>query len=333
MKAVLMTDAGGPQVLQLREVPDPAIYGPSEVLVRVRAAGVNPVDTKVRRSHMYHPGSLPAILGCDGAGVVERVGPGVTRFRPGDEVYYFNNGLGGAPGNYAQYAVVHEDFLAAKPRNLSMAEAAALPLVFITAWESLVDRARLEKEHSVLIHGGAGGVGHVAVQIAHALGAYVATTVSNDEKAGFVRSLGAGLAINYREQNFVDATLDWTDGIGVRVVLDTVGGRTFCQSFAATRMYGRVVSILSTACDIEAINVARLRNLTVGYVQMTAPLYLGLHGARRHQTRMLDQARRLAEDGRLKPVVSRLLLLEEAAEAHRLIEEGHVTGKVVLDIP
>jgi NADPH2:quinone reductase len=333
MKAVLMTDAGGPNVLQLREVPDPVLYAPSEVLVRVKAAGVNPVDTKVRRSHMYYPGNLPALLGCDGAGVVERVGPAVKRFKPGDEVYYFNNGLGGAPGNYAQYAVVHEDFLATKPRNLSMAEAAALPLVFITAWESLVDRAQLQAEHSVLIHAGAGGVGHVAVQLAHALGAYVAATVSNDEKAGFVRSLGASLAINYREQNFVEAVLDWTEGIGVRLVLDTVGGRNFCQSFAATRMYGRVVSILSSTCDMDAINVARLRNLTVGYVQMTAPLYLGLHGARRHQTRMLDEARRLVEAGRLKPVVSRLLPLEEAAEAHRLVEEGHTTGKVVLEIP
>jgi NADPH2:quinone reductase len=333
MKAVLMTNTGGPEVLQLRELPDLDIYGPLDVLVRVKAAGVNPVDTKVRRSHIYYPGTAPAILGCDGAGVVERVGPSVRRFKPGDEVFYFNNGLGGAPGNYAQYAVVHEDFLAAKPRNLSMPEAAALPLVFITAWESLVDRAALKPDHAVLIHAGAGGVGHIAVQLAHALGAFVATTVSSDEKAGFVRSLGASLAINYRESSFVEAVLDWTEGVGVRVVLDTVGGRTFCQSFAATRMYGRVVSILSSACDIEAINVARLRNLTLGYVQMTAPLYLGLHGARRHQTRMLDEARKLVDAGKLKPVVSRLLPLEEAAEAHRLVEEGHVTGKVVLDIP
>lgn len=333
MKAVLMTNTGEPDVLQLRELPDPDLYGPSDVLVRVRAAGVNPVDTKVRRAHMYYPGSFPAILGCDGAGVVERVGPSVTRFRPGDEVFYFNNGLGGAPGNYAQYAVVHEDFLATKPRNLSMAEAAALPLVFITAWESLVDRAGLRPEHSVLIHAGAGGVGHIAIQLAHALGAYVATTVSSDEKAGFVRSLGAGLAINYRESSFVEAALDWTEGVGVRVVLDTVGGRTFCQSFAAARMYGRVVSILSSTCHVDAINVARLRNLTLGYVQMTAPLYLGLQGARKHQTRMLEEARKLAEAGKLKPVVSRIMPLEEAAEAHRLIEEGHAAGKVVLDIP
>ena len=333
MKAVLMNAAGEPEVLQAKEVPDPELYGPSDVLVRLKAAGVNPVDTKVRRAHIYHPGNLPAVLGCDGAGVVEQVGTTVTRFRPGDEVFFFNNGLGGPPGCYAEYTVVHEDFLARKPRNLSMVEAAALPLVFITAWEALVERAQLHRDQTVLIHGGAGGVGHVAIQLARTLGAYVATTVSNDEKAGFVRALGAGFAINYRERDFVDAALEWTDGLGVKTVLDTVGGETFCHSFAATRVYGRVVTILSTACGIAAINTARLRNLAVAYVQMTAPLYLGLHAARVRQTRMLDEACRLAEAGEVKPVVSRLLPLEAAADAHRLLEDGHVTGKVVLDIP
>lgn len=333
MKAVLMNAPGEPDVLQIKEVPEPEFYGPSDVLVRLRAAGVNPVDTKVRRSHMYHPGNLPAVLGCDGAGVVEQVGPTVTRFKPGDEVFFFNNGLGGPPGCYAQYTVVAEDFLARKPRNLSMAEAAALPLAFITAWEALVERAQLHRDQTVLVHAGAGGVGHLAIQLARHLGAYVATTVSSDEKAGFVRSLGAGLAINYRERDFADAALEWTDGLGVKVVLDTVGGETFCHSFPATRVYGRVVTILSTACGVEAINVARLRNLTLAYVQMTAPLYLGLHAARARQTRMLEQACKLAEAGDLKPAVSRLLPLEAAAEAHLLLEEGHVTGKVVLDIP
>lgn len=332
MKAVLMNATGEPDVLKLKEVPEPGLYGPSDVLVRLRAAGVNPVDTKVRRSHMYYPGNLPAVLGCDGAGIVEQVGPTVTRFKPGDEVFFFNNGLGGPPGCYAQYTVVSEDFLARKPRNLSMAEAAALPLAFITAWEALVERAQLHRDQTVLIHAGAGGVGHLAIQLARHLGAYVATTVSNDEKAGFVRSLGAELAINYRERDFVDAALEWTDELGVKVVLDTVGGGTFCRSFPATRVYGRVVTILSTACEIEAINVARLRNLTIAYVQMPTPLYLGLHAARARQTRMLEQACKLAEAGEIRPAVSRLLPLEGAAEAHRLLEDGHVTAKVVLDI-
>ncbi len=333
MKAVLMTAAGGPEVLKLRDVPHPEFYGAFDVLVRVKAAAVNPVDTKVRRSPSYYPGNLPAILGCDAAGVVESIGYGVTRFKPGDEVYYFNNGLGGAPGNYAQYAVVNEEFLAPKPGNLSMVEAAALPLVVITAWEALVDRAKLDTGHSVLVHAGAGGVGHVAIQLARHFGAFVATTVSGEEKAAFVKSLGAELAIDYRSEDFVDEVLHWTEGVGVKTVLDTVGGLTFCKSFGATRVYGNVVTILSTACEVEWINVARVRNLNVCYVQMPAPLYLGLRNGRMHQTRILEQARDLVEAGALKPKVSQVLSLKDAAEAHRILEEGHAVGKIVLEVP
>lgn len=333
MKAVLMTTAGGPEVLQIRDVPDPEFHGAFEVLVRIKAAGVNPVDTKVRRNPTYYPDNVPAILGCDGAGVVEDVGHSVTRFKPGDEVYFFNNGLGGAPGNYAQYTVVHEDFLAPKPGNLTMVEAAALPLVVITAWEALVDRAKLDAGHSVLIHGGAGGVGHVAIQIARHFGAFVATTVNGKEKAEFVKSLGAELAIDYRSEDFVDAVLHWTEGVGVKSVLDTVGGLTFCKSFGATRVYGNVVTILSTSCEMEWINVARVRNLNICYVQMPAPLYLGLRNGRMHQTRILEQARNLAEAGVLKPRVGQVFPLKDAVNAHRLVENGHTMGKVVLEIP
>lgn len=333
MKAVLMTTAGGPEVLQFREVPDPEFHGAFDVLVRVKAAGVNPVDTKVRRNPTYYPENLPAILGCDGAGIVEAVGHSVTRFKPGDAVYYFNNGLGGAPGNYAQYAVVHEDFLAPKPGNLSMVEAAALPLVVITAWEALVDRAKLDVGHSVLIHAGAGGVGHVAIQIARHFGAFVATTVSGLEKAEFVKSLGAELAIDYRSEDFVDEVLHWTNGVGVKTVLDTVGGLAFCKSFGATRVYGSVVTILSTSCDMDWINVARVRNLNICYVQMPAPLYLGLRNGRMHQTRILEEARNLVEAGALKPRIGQVLPLKDAAEAHRILEEGHAVGKIVLEVP
>ncbi|MBI2312545.1 MAG: zinc-dependent alcohol dehydrogenase family protein [Betaproteobacteria bacterium] len=333
MRAMLMTTAGGPDVLQLASnlaVPD--LLSPSHLLVRLHAAGVNPIDTKVRKLHMYYPSNLPAVLGCDGAGIVESVGTSVTRFKPGDEVYFFNNGLGSDPGTYADYTVVHEDHLAPKPKNLSMEEAAAVPLVLITAWESLIDRGQLREGHTVLIHAGAGGVGHVAIQLARHIGAFVATTVSNAIKAEFVQSLGAELAINYTKDDFVDAVLDWTEGMGVKLVLDTVGGPTFTRSFAATRVYGRVVTILSTASDLQAVNTARLRNLTIGYVQMTAPLYLGLDNARRAQTRILEEGAKLIEQGKLKVRVSDVFPLERAAEAHRAIEEGHTTGKVVLNI-
>ena len=332
MKALLMRAPGAPEVLELADVPMPELDDARELLVRVHAAGVNPLDTKIRKLHFMYPEHLPAILGCDGAGVVERVGSGVTRFRPGDEVYFFNGGLGREPGTYAQYTVVDAAHAARKPKRLSMSDAAAIPLVTITAWEALVERIALARDETALIHAGAGGVGHVAIQLARHLGARVATTVSGGDKAKLARDLGAELAIDYRERDFVDATLEWTGGRGADAVLDTVGGDTFCQSFGAARVYGRVATLLSTACELRDVNRARLRNLTVGFVQMSAPAYLGLADARRRQTGVLERCAPLFDDGTLRVVVSDALPLERAADAHRIVEAGHATGKVVLQI-
>jgi NADPH2:quinone reductase len=332
MRAVLMNTPGDPDVLKIADIPKPKIVDPSGVLVKLHAAGVNPIDAKVRKLNMYYPDKLPLILGCDGAGVVEAIGSSVMRVRPGDEVFFFNNGLGGAPGTYAEYTVVQEDYLALKPKNITMLEAAGIPLALITAWEALLDRGNLQKGQSTLIHAGAGGVGHIAIQLAHYFDARVAATVSNPEKAEFVQSLGAELAINYRQQDFAEAVLNWTNGQGVGLTMDTVGGETFCRSFAATQLYGRVVTLLSTSCDVKALNVARLRNLIIGYVQMTAPLYFGLHSGRVAQTRILERGAKLLEQKLLKVHVDHTLPLEQAAEAHRLIEAGHTTGKIILQI-
>ena len=332
MKALVMRAPGAPEVLEPADVPMPELDDARQLLVRVHAAGVNPLDTKIRKLHFMYPGHLPAILGCDGAGVVERVASGVTRFHPGDEVYFFNGGLGREPGTYAQYTVVDEAHAAYKPKRISMSDAAAIPLVTITAWEALVERIALARDETALIHGGAGGVGHVAIQLARHLGARVATTVSGGDKAKLARELGAELAIDYRERDFVDATLEWTGGRGADAVLDTVGGDTFCQSFAAARVYGRVATLLSTACEMRDVNRARLRNLTVGFVQMSAPAYLGLADARRRQTGVLEGCAPLFDDGTLRVVVSDVLPLERAADAHRIVEAGHATGKVVLQI-
>ena len=332
MRAMLMNTPGGPDVLTAADIPEPPLTNPSNVLVKLHAAGVNPIDTKVRKLNFYYPDKLPSILGCDGAGVVEAVGSSVTRVRSGDEVYFFNNGLGNEPGTYAGYTVVQEDYLALKPKNLSMLEAACIPLALITAWEALVDRGNLQKDQTVLIHAGAGGVGHIAVQLARYFNAVTATTISSPQKAEFVQSLGAELAIDYTRQDFVEAVINWTDGLGVDLVMDTVGNETFCKSFAATRIYGRVVTLLSTVCDIKHTNTARLRNLSIGYVQMTAPLYFGLHAARIAQTRILERGAELFEQGILKVHIALELPLEEAAQAHRLIEAGHTTGKIVLRI-
>jgi NADPH2:quinone reductase len=331
MRAMLMKAAGDCDVLQAGEVPTPTA-GSNELLVRLRAAGLNPLDTKVRKLNMFYPDGLPAVLGCDGAGTVTAVGPGVSRFKPGDDVYFFNNGLGKGPGNYAEYTLVHEDYAARKPAGLTMVEAAAVPLVLITAWEALVDRVGLEAGETALIHAGAGGVGHIAVQLARHLGARVVTTVSGAEKARFVESLGAERAIDYRSQDFVQQALEWTGGKGADVVFDTVGGAVFCQSFGAVRLYGRLATLLSTVCEMPQVNKARLRNIVVGYEQMTMPLFLGLHELRCAQTRILERGARLFDEGKLKVTVSKVLPLADAALAHRIVEDGHTTGKVVLQI-
>ncbi len=332
MKAILMAAPGGPEVLRPGSLPIPELPSPSHLRVRLHAAGVNPIDTKLRKNGTYFPDKLPTVLGCDGAGVVESAGLAVTRFKPGDEVYFFNGGIGGEQGNYAEYTVIHEDCAAAKPKNLSMVEAASLPLVLIAAWEMLHDRAQLKAGQTVLIHAAAGGVGHVAVQLAKALGAHVAATVSSEEKAKWVKKLGAEKIIRYTSEDFIQAALDWTDGHGVDAVLDTVGGDTFCRSFAAAKIYGKIVTLLQSDCTAGQVKLARLRNQSIHYELMLTPAYLGLHQARIDQTHILETCARLIQAGKLTVNISKTFPLEQAAEAHRLIEEGHTAGKVVLEI-
>jgi len=334
MKAILMTAAGNADVLQLRDIPKPELPSPHHLLVKLAAAGVNPLDTKLRAKPAYYPDKLPAILGCDGAGIVAETGSAVTRFKPGDAVYFCNGGLGGnlgdEPGCYAEYTALHEEYCAAKPANLSLEDSAALPLVLLTAWESLVERASLQAGQTILIHAAAGGVGHVAVQIAHHLGAHIAVTVSDAKQAGLAHGLGAEKIINYREQDFVQETLDWTQGKGADVVLDTVGGETFLRSLNAVRIDGKVVSILATPLGAADVQLARLRNLSLCYELMLTPQVLKLHDERIRQRKILEQGAQLVEAGKLGVLVSHRLPLKNAAEAHRLIEAGGMTGKVVL---
>jgi NADPH2:quinone reductase len=332
MKAILMTAAGGADVLQLADIGIPELPSPNHMRVKLAAAGINPLDTKLRKSPAFYPDNLPCVLGCDGAGIVEAVGDNVHRFVPGDEVYFFNGGLGNEPGNYAEYTVVHQDFAAFTPRHATLEEAAALPLALITAWESLLDRGNLLEGQSVLIHGAAGGVGHLAVQIAKQAGATVLATVGSREKAAWVTSFGADRVFVYRDVDFATAVLDWTNGRGVDLVFDTVGGDTFCRSFACTKVYGRVVSLLQWDCSAEDMKAARTRNLALIYELMLTPTLLNMHEQRVHQRRILEEGARLIEADKLKIKVSHVLPLEQAAQAHSMIEEGHTTGKIVLKI-
>lgn len=326
-----MTAPGEPDVLQLQEVPEPTIQTDSEILVRLHAAGVNPIDTKLRQRGTFYPDQMPAILGCDGAGVVEAVGAGVQRFQVGDEVYFCAGGLGQAgTGNYAQFAVVEERLVAHKPKSLSFTEAAAAPLVLITAWESLYDRGRLEAGQKVLIHAGAGGVGHVAIQLAKLKGAEVFTTVGSQEKARLVRQFGADHPILYKQTDFVQAVLDWTGGEGVDIAFDTVGGKTFYDTIPAVRVYGDLVTILEPDYSLGTLKTARSRNLRISLEIMLTPLLQGLIAAQQHQSEILQQCASWIDEGKLKIHLSQTLPLQDAATAHKAIEEGSTTGKIAL---
>jgi NADPH2:quinone reductase len=332
MQAVVMSVAGGPEVLKPGEVPRPELESANQILVRLEAAGVNPVDTKLRSRGTYFPDRMPAILGCDGAGVVKAVGKDVQRFQVGDEVYFCSGGIGGHPGNYAEYAVVDEIVAAHKPASLDFTAAAAVPLVAITAWESLYDRGRLEVGQRTLIHAGAGGVGHVAVQLALAHDAWVCTTVGSREKADFATGLGAHETILYKERDFVEAVLAWSGGEGVDLVLDTVGAKTFARSFAAVRFYGDLVTLLQPGPEVDW-KEARLRNLRVSYELMLAPMLHDLPKARQHHGEILEQCAQLIDEGRLSVHVAETFPLAQAAKAHRRLEKGSITGKLVLTLP
>jgi NADPH2:quinone reductase len=333
MKAAVLTGAGDAHMLKLMEVPDPVINDPQEVLVHLHAAGLNPVDYKLRKAGGFYPDRLPLILGCDGAGVVKEIGEGVTKFKVGDEVFFFNGGMGGDDqGNYAERTVVHQDFLAAKPISLSMVEAASVPLVWITAWEALFDRCALKPGDTVLIHAGAGGVGYIAIQIARQAGALVLTTISSREKADFARSLGADHCINYKEEDFVEKVLHLTGGKGVDVVFDIVGGQVFAESFSAARIYGHVVTLAEINFSKDDAKVAKLRNLSLSYELMLTPMHFKMREARVRQTGMLENAARLIDAGRIRVVVNNVFSLDEIDLAHQFVERGHSIGKTVVKI-
>ncbi|MCU7842391.1 MAG: zinc-dependent alcohol dehydrogenase family protein [Candidatus Thiodiazotropha sp. (ex Monitilora ramsayi)] len=329
MQAIVMRETGGPEVLGLELISDPEITSPTQIKVEIKAAGVNPIDTKLRSRGVFLPEGLPAILGCDGAGVVVEAGREVSALREGDEVWFCDGGLGGLRGNYAEYAVIEESACCRKPASIDFAHAAAAPLVLITAWEALFGRAHLVEGQTLLIHAGAGGVGHVAIQLAKQVGARVLTTVSSPQKAEFVRSLGADEVINYRESDFAREVLRLTEGAGADVVIDTVGPEVFRESIAATAHYGDLVTLLDPGPEMDW-KEARTRNLRVGYTLMLTPMLRDLPQARADQVAILSNCSEFIDSGSIKISLSDSLPLSQAAAAHRLIEGGHTRGKIVL---
>jgi len=328
VRAMLMTAVGGPEVLQLADLPDPQLSGEHDVLVRVRAASINPADYK-QRSHGTG-GPLPAVLGSDGAGVVEATGPAVTRVAAGDEVFFCDGGFASLPGTYTELKVVDERYLALKPRRLSFVEAAAAPLVTITAWEALRERARIGAGQFALVQAGAGGVGHMSVQIARLAGARVATTVKPGPKAQLASSLGAELCIDYTREDVAAKLGGWSGVDGADVVHDTVGGKTFTACFSLVRPYGDLVSNVESPWEDEAITAMHNRNLRVSFTWMPAPLVFGWPEHRQRQREILEQAAIHFDAGDLRVEVGATFPLEDAAAAHRALEAGQITGKAVL---
>ena len=331
MRAIVATGLGEPDVLELRSVPLHWPRGPGDVLVRLKAAGVNPADAYFRRFGPYVQSEGPFIPGHDGAGEVEAVGAQVRRFKPGDAVCFCDGGIGGDPGTYAEFAVVPASRLVRKPPHVDFVQAAALPLVAITLWESLYERARVRPGEQVLIHAGAGGTGHIGIQFARLAGARVATTVSTQAKATLAAELGAELVIRYREQDFVAAVKDWTKGRGLDVALDNLGAEAMQRTFSAMAPYGRVVTLMGTPGD-TAEGAAYNGNLTIHNVMMLTPLWRGLTTRLRQQADRVQKSMTLLAEGKLRVVIDQVFPMTEAAAAHRYLESGKATGKVVLTV-
>lgn len=300
----------------------------NEVLVRIRASGVNPLDTKIRAGKAAHARQpLPAVLGVDMAGIVEEAGEGVTQFHSGDEVYGLVGGVGGLQGTLAEMVAVDADLLAHKPNSLSMREAAALPLSVITAWEGLVDRAKVHADQTVLIHAGAGGVGYIAIQIAQAYGAKVFATASPDKKKA-VEELGA-VPIDYQSVTVEGYVSACTGGKGFDIVYDTVGGATLDASFTAVKRYtGHVLSSLGWGS--HSLAPLSFRGATYSGVFTLLPLITGEN--RNHHGKILAQAASLADQGKLRPLLSDPLFgVRDLDAAYARVEAGSL-GKVVIEI-
>ncbi|MDG6107696.1 zinc-dependent alcohol dehydrogenase family protein [Dactylosporangium aurantiacum] len=326
MHALVVDEVGADFTLRRIARPAPA---EGEVVVRIVASGVNPLDIKIRAGTAAHARvTFPAVLGIDLAGVVTEIGAGVTGFDIGDEVYGMAGGIGDRQGSLAEYSAVDADLLAPKPARLSMAEAAALPLAVITAWEGLVDRANVHDRQLVLVHGGAGGVGHVAIQIALARGATVFAT-GTGASLDVIRRLGAE-PIDYRATSVADYVAAATGGRGFDVIFDTVGGRTLDDSFAAVRHYtGHVVSVLGWGS--HSLAPLSFRGATYSGVFTLIPILTGT--GRAHHGEILGEAARLVDTGKLTPILDPGTYdMSTVALAHQAVESGTARGKVVVDI-
>ncbi|MFS0892318.1 zinc-dependent alcohol dehydrogenase family protein [Peribacillus frigoritolerans] len=327
MKAQIIQSFGDPSVFQLEEVSKPELK-PGHVLIQVKASSVNPIDTKVRAGAVpaVSP-EFPAVLHGDVAGLVSAVGEGVTEFKVGDEVFGCAGGFKGTGGALAEFMLADADLLAHKPKNLTMEEAAALPLVAITAWEALFNRAHLVPGQDILIHAATGGVGHIALQLAKWKGATVYTTASSQEKLEIGTRLGADVTINYREESVHDYVQKHTDGKGFDVVFDTVGGENLDRSFEAAAVHGTVAAIAARSThDLSPVHSKGL-SLHVTFMLLKI-LNKDMH---KQYGEILKKVAKVVEEGKLRPLVDpNMFTFDEVSKAHEYLESGKAIGKIVL---
>jgi NADPH2:quinone reductase len=314
MKAMVIREFGGPERFEAAEMPKP-VPAKHEVLVRVRAASVNPVDYKIRQSGAWAGLPQPSILGYDAAGTVEAVGENVSHLAPGDEVFYAAR-IFGRQGTYAEYHVEDAEIVAKKPAQLSFEEAASLPLAGMTAYDAVITFFETKPGDTLLIHAGAGGVGSLAVQLAKAAGARVLATGSR-ENAALIRSFGADEVIDYRATKFEEEVLRLTDGRGADAAFDTVGGDTTPRNVGCVRPYGKLASIVHITGDINAMHF-RNQTLYTGFMERTRP--------------KIEALALLATRGQVRPVIDSTFALEAVADAHRRIERGGMKGKIAIRV-
>lgn len=329
MKAMIIKAYGDSNVFEVAEIPKPKIKK-GHVIVRVEATSVNTVDTMIRQmGENLAPLSpaLPCVLGMDFAGTIESVADGVTQFKVGDEVYGCAGGLADLQGTLAEYMLVDIKLIALKPKSISMKEAAALPLVGITAYEGL-QRANTRKDQKVLVHGGSGGVGHIALQLAKYFGADVYSTGGGDKQLTLITELGA-TAINYKTETVSDYVAKYTDGAGFDVVYDSVGGENIIKSFEAAALNGQIATTVSML-EVD-LTLAHFKGLSLHVVFMLIPM---IHNLKREQHgKILEKLAEIVDAGKLKPITDeQSFSLEEVGQAHDRLTSGQSMGKVVITV-
>ncbi|MEM7782155.1 MAG: zinc-dependent alcohol dehydrogenase family protein [Planctomycetota bacterium] len=327
MKAMLLNTYGPESVFEVSEVEKPKIKT-GHLLIKIAASSVNTVDTMIRQMGKDLPLSPdnPAIIGMDFAGTVEEVGDGVTNYSVGDEVYGCAGGLGELPGTLAEFIVADANLVAIKPSRLSMREAAALPLVAITAYEGLI-RAGVKAGQKVLVHGGSGGVGHVALQLAKQMGAKVFSTGGGENQLELIGKLGA-TPINYKTEAVVDYVTTHTGGAGFDVVYDSVGGANMLNSLEAAALNGHIVTTVSL-CELD-LTQAHFKGLSIHVVFMLIPMLHHFH--RKAHAEILKRVASIVDSGGLSPVLDETRFqLEQVGEAHARLESKQAMGKVVVE--